>query len=215
MRKIRKLIGLLLAAAMVFAMNAVAFADDEDELYSITIRNEKRGHAYEAYQIFSGDLTVETVQNDDGTSTETRTLSNIEWGNGVDKTALLSALKGTADAPTAFQDCEDAADVAAVLENYGTDSSQIKAFADIAGQYLTIRSGSSNTCVNGEYTITGLEAGYYLVKDSDNSLPSCFRRHSLNCWDPAPPKSLPYCRRHSLTSQPYTHLQDCPPQKIL
>ena len=81
MRKIRKLIGLLLAAAMVFAMNAVAFADDEDELYSITIRNEKSGHAYEAYQIFSGDLTVETVQNDDGTSTETRTLSNIEWGD--------------------------------------------------------------------------------------------------------------------------------------
>ena len=170
MRKIRKLIGLLLAVAMVFAMNAVAFADDEDESYSITIRNEKSGHTYEAYQIFSGDLTVETVENDDGTSTETRTLSNIEWGNGVDKTALLSALKGTEDAPTAFQDCEDAADVADVLENYGTDSSQIKAFADIAGQYLTIRSGSSNTCVNGEYTITGLEAGYYLVKDSDNSL---------------------------------------------
>lgn len=79
-------------------------------------------------------------------------------------------MKGTEDAPTAFQDCEDAADVADVLENYGTDSSQIKAFADIAGQYLTIRSGSSNTCVNGEYTITGLEAGYYLVKDSKGSM---------------------------------------------
>lgn len=170
MRKIRKLIGLLLAAAMVFAMNAVAFADDEDESYSITIRNEKSGHTYEAYQIFSGDLTVETVQNDDGTSIETRTLSNIEWGNGVDETALLGALKGKADAPTAFQDCEDAADVADVLENYGTDSSEIKAFADIAGQHLTTRSGFSSTCDNGEYTITGLEAGYYLVKDSDNSL---------------------------------------------
>lgn len=166
MRKIRKLIGLLLAAAMVFAMNAVAFADDEDELYSITIRNEKRGHAYEAYQIFSGDLTVETVQNDHGTSTETRTLSNIEWGNGVDETELLGALKGT----TAFRNCEDAADVADVLENYGTDSSEIKAFADIAGRHLTTGSGFPSTCVNGEYTITGLEAGYYLVKDSDNSL---------------------------------------------
>ena len=171
MRKIRKLIGLLLAAAMVFTMSAVAFADDSSETrYSITIKNEKSGHTYEAYQIFSGDLTVETVQNDDGTSTETRTLSNIEWGNGVDKTALLSALKGTADAPTAFQDCEDAADVAAVLENYGTDSSEIKAFADIAGQHLATRSGFSSTCVNGEYTITGLEAGYYLVKDLDKSL---------------------------------------------
>ena len=170
MRKIRKLIGLLLAVAMVFAMNAVAFADDEDESYSITIRNEKSGHTYEAYQIFSGDLTVETVENDDGTSTETRTLSNIEWGNGVNKTALLGALKGMADAPTAFKDCEDAADVAAVLENYVTDSSEIKAFADIAGQHLTTRSAFSNTCDNGEYTITGLEAGYYLVKDLDKSL---------------------------------------------
>ena len=118
MRKIRKLIGLLLAVAMVFAMNAVAFADDEDESYSITIRNEKSGHTYEAYQIFSGDLKVETVQNADGSATEKRTLSNIEWGNGINGEALLGALKGTEDAPTAFKDCEDAADVAAVLENY-------------------------------------------------------------------------------------------------
>lgn len=170
MRKIRKLIGLLLAVAMVFAMNAVAFADDEDESYSITIRNEKSGHTYEAYQIFSGDLKVETVQNADGSATEKRTLSNIEWGNGINGEALLGALKGTEDAPTAFKDCEDAADVAAVLENYVTDSSEIKAFADIAGQHLTTGSGFYSTCDNGEYTITGLEAGYYLVKDSDNSL---------------------------------------------
>ena len=170
MRKIRKLIGLLLAVAMVFAMNAVAFADDEDELYSITIKNEKSGHTYEAYQIFSGDLKVETVQNADGSATEKRTLSNIEWGNGINGEALLGALKGMEDAPTAFQDCEDAADVADVLENYGTDSSQIKAFADIAGQHLATRSGFSSTCVNGEYTITDLEAGYYLVKDLDKSL---------------------------------------------
>ena len=161
---------MLLAVAMVFAMNAVAFADDEDESYSITIRNEKSGHTYEAYQIFSGDLKVETVQNADGSATEKRTLSNIEWGNGINGEALLGALKGTEDAPTAFKDCEDAADVAAVLENYVTDSSEIKAFADIAGQHLTTGSGFYSTCDNGEYTITGLEAGYYLVKDSDNSL---------------------------------------------
>ncbi|HIY63440.1 MAG TPA: SpaH/EbpB family LPXTG-anchored major pilin [Candidatus Mediterraneibacter stercoripullorum] len=167
MRKIRKLIGLLLAAAMVFTMSAVAFADDSSETrYSITIKNEKSGHTYEAYQIFSGDLKVETVQNADGSATEKRTLSNIEWGNGINGEALLGALKGT----TAFRNCEDAADVADVLENYRTDSSEIKAFADIAGQHLTTRSGFSNTCVNGEYTITDLEAGYYLVKDLDKSL---------------------------------------------
>lgn len=171
MRKIRKLIGLLLAAAMVFTMSAVAFADDSSEtMYSITIKNEKSDHTYEAYQIFSGDLKVETVQNADGSATEKRTLSNIEWGNGINGEALLGALKGTEDAPTAFKDCEDAADVADVLENYVTDSSEIKAFADIAGQHLTTRSGFSNTCDNGAYTITGLEAGYYLVKDLDKSL---------------------------------------------
>lgn len=176
MRKIRKLIGLLLAAAMVFTMSAVAFADDSSETrYSITIKNEKSGHAYEAYQIFSGDLKVETVQNADGSSTEKRTLSNIEWGNGINGEALLGALKGTEDAPTAFQDCEDAADVADILENYGTDSSEIKAFADIAGQYLSKTytvSGVEGPGQDGMYVyrISGLEAGYYLVKDSDNSL---------------------------------------------
>ena len=41
MRKIRKLIGLLLAAAMVFTMSAVAFADDSSEtMYSITIKDD-------------------------------------------------------------------------------------------------------------------------------------------------------------------------------
>ena len=75
MRKIRKLIGLLLAAAMVFTMSAVAFADDSSEtMYSITIKNEKSGHTYEAYQTFCGDLKVETVQNADGSATEKRTL---------------------------------------------------------------------------------------------------------------------------------------------
>lgn len=171
MKKVKKLLGVLLAAVMVLAMSLPTFADDE-QTYSITINNASSGHTYEAYQVFKGDL------NANGT-----TLSNVEWGTGVDGAALLSALQSEeADAvftdtetqENPFDDCSTAADVAKVLEKYGTDSTEMKAFADIVGKHLTgTTSGQLSSSTSDEktytYTISGLTAGYYLVKDKDGS----------------------------------------------
>ena len=159
MRKVKKLIGLLLAAVMVLAMGVPTFAASGS--YTLTISGASAGHTYEAYQIFAGDL-----------SENGQTLSNVTWGDGVNDEALLAALKGTEEETTAYETCTTAADVAKVLESYGDNSSEMKAFADIAGQHLSgTTSGTLGEYNEGSYTISGLAAGYYLVKDKDGSVP--------------------------------------------
>lgn len=113
------------------------------ESYTITISNEATGHTYEAYQIFAGDLAEK-----DGK----KVLSNIVWGDGITeegKTTLGNA-------------AEKAKDI--------TSSDDAAAFAKEVAPYLTNPTESSAR--TGEYTISGLSAGYYLVKDKDNTLAS-------------------------------------------
>ena len=157
MRKVKKLLGLLLAADMVLAMGVPTFAAEGDD-YTITINNETSGHTYEAYQVFQGDLAGNI-------------LSNIEWGTGDDGAGLLVALT----AESAFADCESAAKVAEVLDDYGYDSDEMKAFADIAAEYLTTANGVSVYVAASDegqahYTISNLPEGYYLIKDADAPL---------------------------------------------
>ena len=157
MRKVKKLLGLLLAAVMVLAMGVPTFAASGE--YTITINNALAGHTYQAYQVFAGDLS----ENEE-------TLSNVTWGDGVDGTAILTALKGTEEETTAYENCTTAADVAKVLETYGENSSEMKAFADIVGQHLTETTSGTLSAYNSEnqsYTISGLAAGYYFIKDAD------------------------------------------------
>ena len=137
MKHIKKLASLLLVLVMVFALATTAFA--EETTYSITINNSAKDHTYEAYQIFTGDLS--------GT-----TLSNIVWGSGVSE-AGQTAL----------------GDAAAKAETLKTEA-DAKAFAKAVVPYLTTAAGSANTVTDGKYVISGLAAGYYLVKDQDGSL---------------------------------------------
>ena len=137
MKHIKKLASLLLMLVMVFALATTAFA--EETAYSITINNSAKDHTYEAYQIFTGDLS--------GT-----TLSNIVWGSGVSE-AGQTAL----------------GDAAAKAETLKTEA-DAKAFAKAVAPYLTTAAGSANTVTDGKYVISGLAAGYYLVKDQDGSL---------------------------------------------
>ena len=142
MKHIKKLASLLLALVMVFALATTAFA--EETTYSITINNSTAGHTYEAYQIFTGDLATNEAGN--------KVLSNIVWGSGVSE-AGQTAL----------------GDAAAKAETLKTEA-DAKAFAKAVAPYLTTAAGSANTVTDGKYVISGLAAGYYLVKDQDGSL---------------------------------------------
>ncbi len=140
MKALKKSLALLLALMLTLALGTTAFADAET--YTITINNEATGHTYEAYQIFAGDLST----NEKGE----KVLSNITWGSGITeagKTAL-----------------GDAAEKAETI----TTSEQAAAFAKEVAKYL--QNPTSSTEGNGVYTISDLAAGYYLVKDKDNTL---------------------------------------------
>ena len=146
MKATKKLLAFLLAATMLLAILPSAFAVDAGTsstgTYTITIKNDATGHTYEAYQIFAGDLSI-------GENSK-KVLSNITWGSGISeagKTAL-----------------GDAAEKAATL----TTEAEAKSFAKSIASYLT--NPTSSTQGTGSYTISNLSAGYYLVKDKDNSL---------------------------------------------
>ena len=143
MKHIKKLASLLLVLVMALSLAVTAFAD-EPTTYSITINNSTAGHTYEAYQIFTGDLATNEAGN--------KVLSNIVWGSGVSE-AGQTAL----------------GDAAAKAETLKTEA-DAKAFAKAVAPYLTTAAGSANTVTDGKYVISGLAAGYYLVKDQDGSL---------------------------------------------
>ena len=143
MKHIKKLASLLLVLVMALSLAVTAFAD-ESTTYSITINNSTAGHTYEAYQIFTGDLATNEAGN--------KVLSNIVWGSGVSE-AGQTAL----------------GDAAAKAETLKTEA-DAKAFAKAVAPYLTTAAGSANTVTDGKYVISGLAAGYYLVKDQDGSL---------------------------------------------
>lgn len=131
----------VLAFTMAFAMGLTASAAD----YTITI-NKPAGdidRTYEAYQIFQGNL--------DG-----NTLSDIEWGTGIDGAAFLTELKKN----TTYVSCTDAKTVAEKLASFTDDSDEAVAFAKLAGKFLTTATASSST---GQITVP---AGYYLLKDT-------------------------------------------------
>ena len=162
MRKAKKLAAVLLSLTMAMLLTIPAFAAEN---YSITIQNDKTGHTYEAYQIFTGDVSSDAQQ---GGNVEGPILSNIVWGRGVNGAGLLAALK-EADAEK-YGQCEDAADVAEALGAENAAAADAAAFAEIAAEHLTDATGTANAPVDGNYVIEGLPAGYYLVKDQDGSL---------------------------------------------
>lgn len=142
MKHIKKLASLLLVLVMVFALATTAFA--EETTYSITINNSTAGHTYEAYQIFTGDLATNEAGN--------KVLSNIVWGSGVSEAGQTALGDAAAKAETLITEAD------------------AKAFAKAVAPYLTTAAGSANTVTDGKYVISGLAAGYYLVKDQDDSL---------------------------------------------
>ena len=151
MKKMKRLVALALSVVMVLAMSVVAFAEGNGEntaQNSITIENASVvGHTYEAYQIFAGDLSEGT-------------LSNITWGTGVNTTKDGQTLLRADEAKTKAESLKTADDA--------------KTFAQQIAPYLSAAKYTSTTTEEnpGKYVINNLPAGYYLVKDKDNSLSS-------------------------------------------
>ncbi len=143
MKKFRTITTAILAIAMIFALALPAFAADT---YTITINKETDGHRYEAYQIFTGDVSTDEKGN--------LVLSSIKWGSGVNTTGQV-----------AMGNAQDKADTLLTVAD-------AEAFASLLGdnKYLT-NTKSTATYVEADknYVITDLAPGYYLIKDENGS----------------------------------------------
>lgn len=142
MKKLLKsLLAITAAFLMVFSLGTAVNADTTN---SLTINNTgNTTHTFELYQIFTG-----TYSNG--------ILSDIQCGSGISnagKTALGDAATKAKDAVA------------------GTDSNDAKAtaFVNSVKLYLTNATTSTSVEAGSSYKFDNLTAGYYLVKDVDNS----------------------------------------------
>jgi len=140
----KKLTSILLIFVMVLGMATASFA--------ATVTNGTEGHSYKAYQIFTGTQA-------EGSSE----LAKVEWGNGVDASKLLTKLKADYND---FDDCDSAADVAAVLKGKANDCEEAKALANAAAACLA----GEGTAIDAGATEVSLAAGYYLLVDVTDGL---------------------------------------------
>ena len=141
MKRVKRVLALLAAFALVLAMAVPAWADGVT--CSITAPNN--GHTYEVYQIFTG-----TLSEDNGT----KVLSDIKWGkNGINGDAAVTVGESVPEtelnaikAVTTKSDSEKLA----VIEKY----------VNLKGEkFSTVSSG----------TTLNVPAGYYLIKDADKA----------------------------------------------
>ena len=146
MKKILKImLALALTSVLVISNMDVSAAGT----HSITISNSTTGHTYEAYQIFTGDLSQDKT-----------TLSNIQWGSNI---------------ASSYTTGKTARVIAGYMENGkaedGTTARTAAEWATVIGGVLSGNpAGSTSTVTDGAYTISGLAEGYYLIKDQDNTL---------------------------------------------
>lgn len=165
MKQAKKLAAVLLSLVLVLALAVPASAAGE---YTITITNDQAGHTYEAYQIFAG--TVSDNETDDATDAGPM-LGDIIWGDNIENTTGLIQALIDSDI-TAFDGLIAATSTAANVAEALEVAADAAAFANLVEPFLTgdpAISGAYNADAH-TYTITGLDAGYYLVKDRDESL---------------------------------------------
>ena len=178
MKTAKRLLTAALAVVFTFMCALPAMADDlvSQETYTLTITNPEAGHTYEAYQIFKG-----TFSTTEGKGATESYLSDIDWGTGVitagdDYTAMIEALKNAT--PTLYDNGEtllagvnDATKVAMALSKLENMAQEVDKFNEIVGAHLTSTCAKATESQDKKTQVfEGLTAGYYLVKDVDNSL---------------------------------------------
>lgn len=147
MKQMKKLVSVLLALVMVFTLGISAFAA------TVTIPSDGilKDHTFTAYQIFSG--REDTVEGKE-------ILSDIQWGNGVNSTAFLAALKADTTYGSLFTNCTDAAAVAKVLSDNSTNTNLANRVAELA---YANKTGTGTALISGN---NALADGYYLIVDT-------------------------------------------------
>ncbi len=151
--------------------------------YTITIDNDREGHIYNSYQVFQGDYSEKV----DSEGNKTPILSNIEWGEELQKEVeegkthgdkIIELLKEKNS--DLYKACETADDVAKILQGKPDDGDIIREFTNIVGKYILdnnieITKGTGElvedkdlegNVIDTNYKIRYLFPGYYIVIDA-------------------------------------------------
>lgn len=170
----KKLLALALAVIMVMSLAVTAFADDGDtpQTYSITVNHHSstHKHIYDVYQIFTGRISNEGV------------LTDIVWGTGI-SAAGKSGLQEAYGIPATTPADDVAAEVATKISVEAKEATVLnlekgvkfaRLLAEHQNEWLGSVAGSAVGAENpdgswGQYTVSGLEVGYYLIKDREGS----------------------------------------------
>ncbi len=135
----------------------------EEGKYTITIKNSIAGHIYDAYQVFKGDLH----ERETSEGKKEAILSNIEWGDNFQAygSTIIQQLKDKYKEMGVFNDCTTATDVAEVLSQHPDFANE---FTVIVGNLIIDKTiePTKSTPEDYNYIIDGLDAGYYMVIDS-------------------------------------------------
>ena len=141
MKRVKRVLALLAAFALVLAMAVPAWA--EEATHQLKVNASGKNHTYKVYQIFTGEMSTNDAK--------AKVLSNVKWGrNGTGKTGdaveagTLTALESATGSDT---------EKLAVIKNYVNLNTDVFATLDSANNYAA-----------------KVPAGYYLVKDADNTL---------------------------------------------
>ncbi|WP_455765677.1 isopeptide-forming domain-containing fimbrial protein [Gemmiger formicilis] len=152
-KAIKKLLAALLAVAMVCAMAIPAFAynpgETEEDLY--------RGHCYDAFQIFKGDV-----------SEDNQKISNVEWGSSIaHPNEFLAQLTKDSTIGSEFETNFTAQEAVAVISKWHDSDNNSIAFARCVCNYV-YSDGESTPVIQGVHTggVKVPKPGYYLIVDT-------------------------------------------------
>lgn len=135
------MLALLAAFALVLAMAVPAFADEVTHQLKVNASGEN--HTYKVYQIFTGEMST----NEAGA----KVLSNIKWGaNGTRKTG----------------DAVETGILTALESATGSDTKKLEAIQ----KFVNLNTDAFATLNHENSYAANVPAGYYLVKDEDNTL---------------------------------------------
>ena len=142
MKRVKRVLALLAAFALVLAMAVPAFADGATT-YQLKVKASGTNHTYNVYQIFSGEMSTNEA--------EAKVLSNIKWGaNGTEKTG----------------DTVEKSILTALESATGSDSQKLAVIMN----YVKLDTSVFATLNSENNYAANVPAGYYLVKDEDNTL---------------------------------------------
>ena len=143
MKRLKKVLAVILAAAMSVSLGAVSLAAPADTTLKV---DPVAGHTYTAYQLFVGDLAADNT-----------TLSNVKWGNDVITTAITYTAGEESKTVTPVKDAAVPQDF---LEYVAALASDTQATANTIGAWVT---GEGTTISSTDTTV---KTGYYVIKDA-------------------------------------------------